>query len=105
MPEFRKVARVGDVPKGHMIDIEADGTVIALANVDGQFYAFSSECTHASGWLHEGFLEGCVVECPLHFAAFDVRTGEVTAPPAGQPVQTYRVRVQGEDLEIEYPPA
>ena len=103
VPEFRKLARVGDVPQGQMVGVEVDGEVVAIANVHGRYYAFSSECTHAAGWLHEGFLEGCFVECPLHFARFDIRTGKATAPPAGQPIQTFRIRVSGEDLEVEYP--
>ena len=101
MPEFRKVARVGDVPKGEMLGVEVNGAMVAIANVDGEFYAFASECTHSAGWLHDGFLEGCIVECPIHFAAYDVRTGEVTAPPATQGLQTFPVRVRGEDLEIQ----
>jgi len=103
MGEYRKVARVRDIPAGEMIGVDVGDTKIAIANVDGQFYAFEAECTHAAGYLFEGFLEGYRVQCPVHMAEFDVRTGEVREPPASMPIHTYKVRVQGEDLEIEYP--
>ena len=103
MAEYRKVAKISDVPPGEMIGIEIGENWVAISNVEGQFYAFDAECTHAAGWLYQGFLEGHNVQCPVHFAEFDVRTGEVMEPPAGLPIQTYPVRVQGEDVEIEYP--
>ncbi len=102
MANFFKVAKVGDIAPGEMVGVDIEDTKVAIANVDGEFYAFGSECTHAMGWLHEGFLEGGIVECPVHFAAFDVRTGRVKQPPAGLPVQTYPLRVDGDDIEIEY---
>ena len=103
MAEYRKVAKVSDVPTGEMIGVEIGENRIAIANVEGQFYAFDAECTHAAGWLDLGFLEGHNVQCPVHFGEFDVKTGEAVELPASLPVGTYPVRVQGEDLEIAYP--
>ena len=103
MAEFLKVAKVRDVPPGEMIGVDIGDNKVAIANVDGELFAFDSECTHAAGWLHQGFLEGGNVQCPVHFAEFAVRTGEVMEPPAGVPVKTYLVRAQGGDVEIEYP--
>jgi len=69
-------------------------------NVSG-FYALSDTCTHRRGPLSEGTVEGAEVTCPWHGAKFDVRTGAVLGPPAGQAVKTYPVRVTGPDIEIE----
>ena len=103
MGEYQKVAKVSDVPAGEIIGVDIAGNKVAIANVDGEFYAFDSECSHAAGWLHMGFLEGLNVQCPVHFAEFDMRTGKPMEPPASAPIATYPVRVQGDDLEVEYP--
>ncbi len=91
------------MPTGSIRGVEHQGNIIAIANVEGRFYAFSSECTHSAGWLHEGILEGCIINCPVHWGAYDVRTGEAVEVPASVPVRTYPVRTAGEDLEVDLP--
>jgi nitrite reductase/ring-hydroxylating ferredoxin subunit len=81
--------------------VEVEGQKIALFRVAGGFYAQSDTCTHRRGPLSEGTVEGPEVTCPWHGAKFDVRTGAVLGPPAGQAVETYPVRVTGADIEIE----
>jgi nitrite reductase/ring-hydroxylating ferredoxin subunit len=100
---FVKVAKAADVAPGQLKGVQVGGVMLALANVEGTLYAFESLCTHAEGWLHEGFLDGHEVTCPVHFGAFDVRSGDATYPPAYLPVATYPVRVNGEDVEIDVP--
>ncbi len=57
---------------------------------------------HASGWAAgEGELEGTVVTCPWHGAQFEVTTGQVVGPPAGQSVATYKVVVEGEEIQVD----
>ena len=80
---------------------EISGTRITVANVDGVFYAFDDACTHEHCSLSEGNLEGTKVICACHGAEFDVRTGEVLAPPAKVPLRVYRVRVADDALQIE----
>ena len=48
--------------------------------------------------LADGILEGDVIECSLHFGAFNVATGAVTAPPCSVPLRTYIVVLQGDDI-------
>ena len=100
MAEFVKVAGRGDVPPGEMIIVELDGDEIVLANVGGEFYAFGSECTHRGGPLGEGVLEGEEVECPFHQGRFNVKTGEAVQDPPTEPVPTYRVQVEGDDIRV-----
>jgi nitrite reductase (NADH) small subunit len=73
---FVTVARVGDVPPGTAKVVRANDREIALANVDGQFYATQNECLHLKGPLGDGMLEGQVLTCPWHGWQYDVRTGE-----------------------------
>jgi nitrite reductase/ring-hydroxylating ferredoxin subunit len=76
---------------------------IAVFKVAGEFFATSDTCTHDEFSLSEGYLDGDVVECPLHMAKFCLRTGKVLAPPAINPLETYPVRRDGDDLFIDVP--
>ncbi|MHC5115109.1 MAG: non-heme iron oxygenase ferredoxin subunit [Planctomycetota bacterium] len=101
MGEFVKVADLSEVPAGSARCVKLNGRAIALCNVDGTIYATDDTCTHADASLCEGHLDGHDLVCPLHFAAFDVRTGACTAPPAYEDIQTYEVRVEGEAIEVK----
>jgi 3-phenylpropionate/trans-cinnamate dioxygenase ferredoxin subunit len=98
---FVKVGKVEDVPAGTAKVYEVDDRAIAVCNVDGTFYAIDDVCTHDEGSLEQGFLEGYEIECPRHGACFDVRTGDVTALPAVVPIDTFPVRVDGDDIELD----
>jgi 3-phenylpropionate/trans-cinnamate dioxygenase ferredoxin component len=101
MGTFVRVAKTFDIPKGAGAYFDVDGAPIAIFNVDGKYYATTDICTHEEASLSEGELEGEIVECPLHGARFSVRTGEVKALPAVVKLQTYPVRVVGDNLEVE----
>ncbi len=101
MAEYRRVGKAAEVPEGGMVAYEVGGVRVAVAKVGGELFAFEDTCTHERCSLSEGELEGTSVVCPCHGAEFDIRTGEVLALPASRPIRTYRVRLQGEDLEIE----
>jgi len=91
--EFVSVAKIEDVPPGRMIWVAVDRQRVVLANVDGVFYALRDVCGHKNAPLSRGRLEGCLIECPLHFAKFDVRTGKLVDGPVSADVPTYEVRV------------
>ena len=98
-----KVAQKKDVPAGRGIQVEADGKKMALFYVDGQYYCIDDTCTHAGGSLSEGPLDGKVVVCPWHGAAFDITDGSVKESPAEENVNSYPVVVEGEDIKIKLP--
>ena len=100
MAEFVAVARVDDLEEGEMQAFDVRGTKIAVANVDGTFYAFDDTCTHLRCSLAEGDLEETTVICPCHGSEFDVTDGAVLQGPAREPVETYQTRVEGGSLEI-----
>src|SRR5437870_13452655 len=103
MADFVKVAEVDDFEDGELMAVEVDGEPICLAKVDGKVYAFTDNCTHISGPLSEGDLEGCVLTCPWHGAQFDVRTGKVLRGPARQDIMTYPVKIEDESILISLP--
>ena len=98
---FQAVTTRKGVPAGHVRVFDVNGRSIALANVDGTFYAIDNVCTHDRGPLGEGTLAGDQVECPRHGARFDVKTGQVRALPAVRPVRTYPVQVSGDEVQVD----
>lgn len=74
---------------------------LAVFHIGGKFYVTDDECTHASASLADGMLDGDVIECSLHFGAFDVKTGEVKAPPCAFALRTYQVLLQGDDVYVD----
>jgi glycine betaine catabolism B len=99
--DFVKVADTKDIPPSKMKEVQVDGENICVANVDGKYYAIGSICTHEGGPLADGTLEGYEVECPWHQSKFDVRTGEVTSPPASEPEPSYEIKVDGNNILIK----
>ena len=99
---FISFARVGEIPEGGVKVGYVDGVAVAVFRVGGEYFALEDVCTHDGGPLAEGVLEDHVIECPRHGARFDIRTGAVLALPATSPVPTYTVRVQGDDIQVEW---
>lgn len=96
-----ELCRVDDVPPGQVMKVETSGLTLAVYNVDGVFYVTSDQCTHGPGLLSEGFLDGEVIECNFHQGCFNVRTGEVVAPPCIVPIRTYPVSVENGTVYIQ----
>ena len=81
MPDSIPLREASDLKPGEMKRVMVDGQRVLLANVDGAFCALKDECGHQKAALSKGTLQGDVIECPLHFARFDVRTGRALSGP------------------------
>ena len=100
--EFVTATKTNEIPVGGVTAVDVRGTRIAVANVGGMYYALDDACTHEQCSLaEEGELAGTTLTCTCHGSEFDVRTGNVLAPPATRPVKTYRTRVEGDALQID----
>ena len=97
MPRFVKVAKVNEMPPGTAREFQADGRMIALFNVNGNFHALDNTCLHRGGPLGQGVLEGECVTCPWHGWQYNVTTGEAVFNEQIK-VQTYEVQVEGDDI-------
>ncbi|WP_274563496.1 bifunctional 3-phenylpropionate/cinnamic acid dioxygenase ferredoxin subunit [Streptomyces spiramyceticus] len=86
------VCHLDDLPEGESVRVPTEPP-IAVFRTEEALYAIDDTCSHQDASLSEGWLEGCLVECPLHAAMFDLRTGQPTCLPARRPVRTHRVSV------------
>lgn len=95
------VASVAELEEaGGLLGRAVAGVPVALYAVDGEYFATADTCTHGQARLSEGYLEGHLIECPLHQGLFDIRTGEVKGPPCSKPIRTLPVREEGGNLLI-----
>lgn len=93
MSDWIDVGLAADLPPGTHKVTEADGVMIAVFNVDGNFYAIEDVCTHDGGILTGGPINGCIITCPRHGATFDIRSGEALSAPAYEPTASFPVRI------------
>ncbi|MDP3659830.1 Rieske 2Fe-2S domain-containing protein [Phenylobacterium sp.] len=97
--DFIKVAKTSEIAEEDMKIVFHD--LVVIANAEGNFYAFGNVCPHAAGPIGEGFLEGCIVECPWHAGRWDVRTGKALTLLATADIPMFDLRIVGDDIEIK----
>lgn len=99
-----RVAATSDLASGQMMPLEFAGRSLALYHLDdGSWHCTDNFCTHALALLTDGWLEGHVIECPLHAGQFDVRSGKGLCPPIEEDLQTYPVRIDNDAVMVGLP--
>ena len=112
--EWVLLAKAEAIPEGTMKGFTVQGKPILLTRLGGKFYAMDAVCSHLYGYLPRGAVDGVCVECPVHRARYDVRTGKVVknigrmlklaTHREATDLQTYEVRVvAGSDLLVQVP--
>jgi len=90
-----------ELQQGKPVKVEKDGKTICVARVGDEVFAVDDTCSHSDASLSEGDITGFKIECWLHGAEFDLRTGEALTPPAVAPLHTYGVHVDGDSVTVE----
>lgn len=88
------------IAEGQMIGVEIGDVRIALYRVNGRFHATANVCTHAFAILSDGWLDGDIVECPLHGGRFNVCTGKAGGDPVETDLQVYPTRIETGIVEV-----
>ena len=100
-----RIAAADDLQDDEVRAVTVGSARIALYRSDGEFFATDNRCTHAEAQMSDGYLEDGCIECPLHQARFDIRTGAALCAPATEPLRTHAVRRDGNDVYIADPGA
>ena len=100
MSDYVFACRVADLADESAKSVEIDGVPICVAKSEGEVFAISDICSHADISLSEGDIAEGTVECWLHGSRFDLRSGRPTGLPATQPVPTYPVKIDGDDVLV-----
>ena len=84
---------------GESIIIGDDVTVSVL----GEVFVTAALCTHGGAPLCDGYLDGYIIECPLHQGCFDIRDGKALDAPVIRPLQTYPARKVAGMIQVKLP--
>ncbi len=95
------LCQTADVLPGCALKVQSGELVLAVFNVDGEFFVTEDACTHGPGSLSEGDIYGDVVHCNFHGGAFNIRTGEVAEPPCMIPVRTFVAIIEDGKIYID----
>ncbi|MFA5312694.1 MAG: Rieske 2Fe-2S domain-containing protein [Methanomassiliicoccales archaeon] len=98
---FVDVAADGDLAEGGMVPVKAEGEEIVLCRHQGKVFAVSRRCGHEGAAMNVGALSGHIIVCPLHFAQFDIITGEALLGPANKSYGTDARSSRGKTLETK----
>ena len=98
MSEFQHVATLDEIPDCGRKSVVFDDRAVLVLRIGGDVYAVEDVCSHDGQPLTDGVLEGTAIECPRHGARFDVRNGRPLCMPAVEPIATYEVKLQGNDI-------
>lgn len=97
---FVPVAKLEQIQEGQPFCAQVNGQAIALFRFGSEVYALNNACNHAGGSLCQGHVDGEVIECPLHYSRFNVKTGAHIDGPATRPQVTYAVRIQAGEVQV-----
>jgi nitrite reductase (NADH) small subunit len=97
---FVRASSKNEIPPGAIREFQIGGQSVALAHVDGKFFAINNVCLHRGGPLGEGELDRQVVTCPWHGWQFDVTSGQLLTNPSVT-LACYPVEVRGEDVFVD----
>ena len=95
-----RIAAIDALQDDEAMPVTVGEAKIALYRSNGHYFATDNICTHALALLSDGYLEDGCIECPLHQARFDIRTGKALCAPATEDVKTWPVKVDGSDVLI-----
>jgi nitrite reductase/ring-hydroxylating ferredoxin subunit len=100
---FVPVAKTSDISQDEPRRVMVGDQAIALYNLSGVFHATDDCCSHGMASLARGFIDGPLIECPLHGGAFDIATGKAVKAPCVEDIRIFEVRVEGDMLYVGVP--
>jgi nitrite reductase/ring-hydroxylating ferredoxin subunit len=102
MTDWIRVAAKNEVAEGTCKGVRVGEKEVALYHLEGgEFCATDNVCSHEYALLTDGWMENGCVECPLHAAQFDIRTGKALSAPADEDLAVYPVKIDGDDIFVQ----
>ena len=86
-----------------VVGVEVAGQRLAVYQLDGAVYATTDRCPHAGAPLSRGCVVDGYIECPMHHALFDIRTGATDGSLTLRGLDTFPVKVEGGIIYLDVP--
>jgi len=96
------VCDVSQVQEDFPFSAKVNDSEIGIFLVEEQYYALEDICPHAYALLSQGFVEDGKVECPLHEAVFDIKTGKCLREPGSRDLKIYPTRIHENRIEVSF---
>jgi 3-phenylpropionate/trans-cinnamate dioxygenase ferredoxin subunit len=100
MVDWTDVAPESELTPGNFKVVDVDDVLIAVFNVDGEYYAIEDNCTHDGDCLTGGDIEGDEIICPRHGARFSIKTGAALTAPAYEDTPTFPVQIENGMVQV-----
>lgn len=84
------------------VKVSINGEDLCLTRIGTEVFAISDMCTHSEASLSEGDVTDFKIECWLHGAEFDLRTGQALTLPANIAVKTYPVSIVDDVVQVQF---
>jgi 3-phenylpropionate/trans-cinnamate dioxygenase ferredoxin subunit len=98
-----KICALEDLKPGKAIRVKVGDHAIAIVRTpSGLVKALDDKCSHGEISLSEGFVDEETIECWAHGAKFELATGKPLSLPAYEPVATYEVLIENDEIYLEY---
>ncbi|CND28799.1 MULTISPECIES: non-heme iron oxygenase ferredoxin subunit [Yersinia pseudotuberculosis complex] len=94
------VCKVNDIKPDFPFSAQAGNNRVGIYLVEGEYFAMEDICPHAYALLSQGINDGEIIECPLHGALFNVRTGQCLREPGDRDLNIYAVRINGDQIDV-----
>ncbi|HXT83867.1 MAG TPA: Rieske 2Fe-2S domain-containing protein [Verrucomicrobiae bacterium] len=95
-----KIANKEEIHEGSGKEVNVNGQRIALFLSKNKYYAIEALCRHQDGSLAPGKVQGEVVECPLHFWHYNIRTGELLDYLDDVKLNTYELDIRKNEIYL-----
>lgn len=99
-PDLSQGIAAADLADGASLVGHAAGESVLMVRRGRDVFAVGGNCTHYGAPLSDGLVVGDTVRCPWHHACFSLRTGEVLAAPALNPIACFEVEERGDKLYV-----
>ena len=93
-PEFRRAARLDDLPPAGGLAVRVFGRDVALFKTEEGVFAIEDRCPHQLAPLSDGRLCGRTIECRWHGWTFDLSTGSMPGLGGHPRVERFPVRIE-----------
>jgi 3-phenylpropionate/trans-cinnamate dioxygenase ferredoxin subunit len=91
---------LSDLAPGKPVKIQVGEKEACVVRIESEVFAVSDMCSHSEASLSEGEVSNHKIECWLHGAEFDLRTGAALTPPATDSLEVFSVTLDGNTVTI-----
>ena len=98
-----RICALDDLKPGKALRVKIGDHALAIVRTpSGHVKALDDKCSHGEISLSEGFVDDKTIECWAHGAKFELDTGKPLSLPAYEPVATYEVLIENDEIFVEY---